>query len=238
MESLISPNYKLWRPNSPTLLQFSLWRIPWFRTGLTKFCLSESTAAWLGISGVEVSLFSLARDPVSSISRKTLQQMCKNVARDSDRCHWDSKLDIKPLLFRINLKISATLSWKIMFGIKFKTVYRLFNYPSFLELAQTLCLLHSTWIKRWRLKVDSKCHLCGSSAPATFHILNFDGCPVALSLFRYTLRYDSVLWKFDRVIRSNLSDGEHLFSDLSGLIQPTGYSPSCTIWWYWQPDLI
>ena len=50
--------------------------------GLTKFYPSESTAARLGISGVAVSLFSLqSRDSVSSISRKTLQQVLQKCCK-------------------------------------------------------------------------------------------------------------------------------------------------------------
>ena len=72
--------------NSHTLLQLSCLlgnqysRGP--EMGLTKFYPSESTAARLGISGVAVSLFSLqSRDSVSSISRKTLQQVLQKCCK-------------------------------------------------------------------------------------------------------------------------------------------------------------
>ena len=54
----------------------------------------------------------------------------------------------------------------------------------------------------------------GSSVPTVFHVLN--GCPVALTQSRYTWRHGSVLARFDGAIRSNLSVGEQLFSDLPG----------------------
>ena len=111
-------------------------------------------------------------------------------------------------LFKINLKISATLIesgshvWnRIQHGLLAGQLF-------FLLRAGSDTLPTPLNMKRWRLKVDSKCHLCGSSAPTVFHILN--GCPVALNQSRYTWRHDSVLWKFDRAIRSNLSNGEHL----------------------------
>ena len=70
-------------------------------------------------------------------------------------------------------------------------------------------------LKRWNLRVDSKYHLCGSSTPTVFHILN--GCPVALDQARYTWRHDSVLWRLDKAIRSHMLEGDHLYSDISGL---------------------
>ena len=44
---------------------------------LTKYCLSESNAVRLGIPDKTISLLSQARELISSIFRKTLQQRCK-----------------------------------------------------------------------------------------------------------------------------------------------------------------
>ena len=102
--------------------------------------------------------------------------MCKNVARDSDRCHNIGIVSWIALLFKNNLKISATLSQETMFGIEFNMVYRLVTVNSFLLRAGTDTLPTPLNLKRWRLKVDSKCHLCGSSAPTVFHYTEWVSC--------------------------------------------------------------
>ena len=39
-------------------------------------------------------------------------------------------------------------------------------------------------LKRWRIRVDANCTLCGALSPTVLHILN--GCPIALNQSRYT----------------------------------------------------
>ena len=179
---------------------------------LTKYCLSEPTVVRLGISEAAGSLFLEARDSISSITRRTLQQACGIVVRGSDRDHWDDHLN--------NLTVQN----------KFKSICQLESdnhvwdriqrglppgQLSFLLRAGSDTLPTPLNLKRWNLRVDSKCHLCGSSTPTVFHILN--GCPVALDQARYTWRHDSVLWRFDKAIRSHMLEGDHLYSDISGL---------------------
>ena len=47
---------------------------------------------------------------------------------------------------------------------------------------------------------------------STPYILN--GCPVALNQSRYTWRHDSILKKFVVFVRPQLSEDEHLYTDL------------------------
>ena len=70
-------------------------------------------------------------------------------------------------------------------------------------------------LKRWRIRVDAKCTLCGALSPTVLHILN--GCPIAFNQSRYTWRHDSVLRKFDAFVRPQLSDDEYLYTDIPGL---------------------
>ena len=66
---------------------------------------------------------------------------------------------------------------------------------SFLLRASSDTLLTPLNLKRWKLRVDAKCDLCGDCSPTVLHILN--GCPVALNQSWYTWRHDSVLKKID-----------------------------------------
>ena len=178
---------------------------------LTKSCLKDASAALLGIPEEAATLFSQARQSISSISRKTLQQACKNIARESDRSHWDDKLDCLTVQNKFKdicqLEAENHVWNRIQHGLPAGQL-------SFLLRAGSDTLPTPLNLKRWRLRVDSQCHLCGSSVPTVFHVLN--GCSVALTQSRYTWRHDSVLARFDGAIRSNLSVGEQLFSDLPG----------------------
>ena len=69
-------------------------------------------------------------------------------------------------------------------------------------------------LRRWRYRVDSKCHLCGSSSPTVLHILN--ACPTSLNQGRLTWRHDSVLPKIVQGITPVLSEGDTLYADLQG----------------------
>lgn len=46
-------------------------------------------------------------------------------------------------------------------------------------------------LKRWKTRVDSKCHLCENRFPTVYHILS--NCPTVLLQGRYTWRHVSAL---------------------------------------------
>ena len=62
---------------------------------------------------------------------------------------------------------------------------------SFLLRAGADCLPTPLNLRRWKLRVDAACDLCGSPSPTVHHILS--GCPTALDQGRLTWRHDSVL---------------------------------------------
>ena len=93
-----------------------------------------------------------------------------------------------------------------------------------------------------RLRVDSKCNVCGSASPTVLHILN--SCPTSLTQGRFTGSHDSVLQRLVRGIIPALSKGMrgyilifrttvsaiiHLlpFPRISCLHQPIPISSSC-----------
>ena len=110
---------------------------------------------WLQLSSL--SLY----NQLSSISRKTLQQACKNVARESVRSHWDDKLDCLTVQnkFKDICQLEAEnhmWNW-IQHGLPAGQL-------SFLLRAGSDTLPTPLNLKKRRLRVDSQCHLCGSSA--------------------------------------------------------------------------
>ena len=69
-------------------------------------------------------------------------------------------------------------------------------------------------LKRWKMRVDSRCPLCNHHHPTVQHILST--CPTALQQGRYTWRPDSALKVLVDGIQSGLPDARVL-ADLPGL---------------------
>ena len=180
---------------------------------LTKSCLDEATAERRGISRETLSILHQARESVSSIiSRKALPRECTKITNERDKCHWNCTLEsltVQEKFKNICQLESQNQVWnRIQLGL---TAGQL----SFLLQAGSDTLPTPLNLKRWRLRVDAKCGLCGDCSPTVLHILN--GCPVALNQSRYTWRHDSVLRKIDQSIRPQLSADESLYTGLWGL---------------------
>ena len=62
------------------------------------------------------------------------------------------------------------------------------------------------------IEFNSKCHLCGSSSPTVFHILN--GCPVAYTHGGMTVFSGNLIWLFVSIFPT---ESICMFSDLPEL---------------------
>ena len=96
-----------------------------------------------------------------------------------------------------------------MSGAESWMAYQQVNYHSSFVLPPTPLNL-----KRWKYRLDAKCHLCGSYRPTTAHILN--GCPISLEQGRYTWRHDSVPLKLLKGLKWMLQPVDKLYGDLTG----------------------
>ena len=186
---------------------------------LTKTILEETTASRLGISSESLSVLNQARESVESISRKTLSTECRKISDEVDKTHWDNKLaslSVQGKFHQVCQLEAQNQVWnRIMVGLPAGQLLR----------AGSDTLPTPLNLKRWMIRVDAKCDLCGDLCPTVLHILN--GCPVALNHSRYTWRYDSVLKKYDQFVRPQLSTDECLYTDLPGLRAQE--NPSSTI---------
>ena len=127
---------------------------------LTKSCLDEATAE------------RRARESVSSIiSRKTLPRECTKITNERDKCHWNCTLEsltVQGKFKNICQLESQNQVWnRIQLGLPAGQL-------SFLLRAGSDTLPTPLNLKRWRLRVDAKCGLCGDCSPTVLHILN--GC--------------------------------------------------------------
>ena len=71
-----------------------------------------------------------------------------------------------------------------------------------------------TNLRRWKIQVHARCHLCDSPQATAHHILN--GCKRALEDGRYTWRHDSVLLKLVERLKGLLPSST-LYADLPNL---------------------
>ena len=82
-------------------------------------------------------------------------------------------------------------------------------------------------LKRWRLRMDSTCPLCGHTQPTIHHILS--SCPEALQQGEYTWQHDSALQILVKPIKKHLDCNTTLYADLPRVkIQ---WPPSLTMPW-------
>ena len=72
-------------------------------------------------------------------------------------------------------------------------------------------------LRRWHLKVDSSCLLCGSKQPAIHYVLSK---PEALQQGRYTWRHDSVLQSLVRDLKHHVEPDMVLCADYESFRQP------------------
>ena len=179
---------------------------------ITNAALDEPTAGRMGVMSETLSLFNLARVSIASISRKTLSSECRRVSDDSIKAHWDNRLSTLSVQGKFHqvchLEAQNKVWNRILDGLPAGQL-------SFLLRAGSDTLPTPLNLKRWRIRVDANCTLCGALSPTVLHILNV--CPIALNQSRYTWRHDSVLKKFDAFVRPQLSDDEYLYTDIPGL---------------------
>ena len=94
-------------------------------------------------------------------------------------------------------------------------------------------------LKRWRLRMDSTCPLCGHTQSTIHHILS--SCPEALQQGRYTWRHDSALQILVKYIKEHLDCNTTLYADLPGMRaseNPVATIPDDTLVTSAQPDIV
>ena len=148
---------------------------------ITNAALDEPTAGRMGVMSETLSLFNLVRVSIASISRKTLSSECRRVSDDSIKAHWDNRLSTLSVQGKFHqvchLEAQNKVWNRILDGLPAGQL-------SFLLRAGSDTLPTPLNLKRWRIRVDAKCTLCGALSPTVLHILN--GCPIALNQSRHT----------------------------------------------------
>ena len=86
---------------------------------------------------------------------------------------------------------------------------------SFLLRAGTDTLPTPLNLRRWRLRTDPSCPLCGHKQPTIHHILS--NCPEALQQGRYTWQHDCALQTLVKSIKGHLDSDTTLYADLPGM---------------------
>ena len=153
----------------------------------------------------------LAKNSISSISRKTLGKACKAILKKEVSKNWNEslcKLSVQSkFLDACDLEKSNRVWARILVGLPAKQL-------SLILRASSDTLTTSLNQRRWKMRIDASCDLCKSKSPIVLHILNY--CPTALNQKRFTWRHDSVLLKLFSSFKSFLGEGEALYVDLPG----------------------
>lgn len=194
---------------------------------ISDLALSLSFRSAQGIRDCVGDALSLAISSVESINRKTLQRALRVEMVERSENKWNKKLS--DLSVQCKFKEVCTLEeenrvWKrIMDGLPAGQL-------SFILRAASDTLPTPVNLKRWKIRIDATCSLCGSPSATTHHVLN--GCHEALTQGRYTWRHDSVLLKLVSFIKPSLPPEAKIYSDLTGFRACD--NPPSTI----PPDLI
>ena len=159
-----------------------------------------------------VDLLLKAKSSISTISTKTLSSYCRKELRERVIEEHDERL--KELTVQNKILEVAELErsnqvWKrILQGLPAGQL-------SFLLRAGTDTLPTPLNLRRWRLRTDPSCPLCGHKQPTVHHILY--NCSEALQQGRYTWRHDSALLVLARGIQEHLDSDTTLYADLPGM---------------------
>ena len=183
-----------------------------------------------------VDLLHKARSSITTISSKTLNNNCKR----EFRLHMTEKHDNRLKELTVQRKIlevaeleSSNHVWRrIMDGLPA-------GQMSFLLRAGSDTLPTPLNLKRWRLRMDSTCPLCGHTQPTIHHILS--SCPEALQQGRYTWRHDSALQILVKSIKEHLDCNTILYADLPGMRaseNPVATIPDDTLVTSARPDIV
>ena len=174
--------------------------------------LSNSFGRAHGISDCARDALSTAIRSIESINRKTLARRARVIHVEARQEKWDSSLE--------KLKVQRKFGDACSLEKENKVWNRIMDglppgQLSFILRAASDTLPTPLNLRRWKIRVDSKCSLCCSTHPTVLHILNV--CPTSLNQGRFTWRHDSVLQKLVRDIFPALSEDERLYVDLPSL---------------------
>ena len=166
----------------------------------------------MGIPDIASELLEKGRSSVSIINQKTLSSQCRKIYRESRVTSCDTKLaqlTVQNKFLSVTQLEAVNHVWRrIMDGLPAGQL-------SFLLTAGTDTLPTPLNLKRWRIRVDSRCHLCMNRSPTVHHILS--NCPEALKQGRYTWRHDCALTVLALGLKRHLEPDVNLFVDLPDL---------------------
>ena len=166
----------------------------------------------MGIPDIASELLEKGRSSVSIINQKTLSSQCRKIYRESRVTSCDTKLaqlTVQNKFLSVTQLEAVNHVWRrIMDGLPAGQL-------SFLLRAGTDTLPTPLNLKRWRIRVDSRCHLCMNRSPTVHHILS--NCPEALKQGRYTWRHDCALTVLALGLKRHLEPDVNLFVDLPDL---------------------
>ena len=145
----------------------------------------------LSIPNGSLSIFFAA---VQSITQDTshlgrvIEKRCSSDLESSWVSNWDNQLDTLSVQSKfkdiVTLESDSKIWNRIISGLPAGQL-------SFLLRAGADILPTPLNLKRWKYRVEAKCHLCSSPNPTVSHILS--SCPTALEQGRLTWHHDSVL---------------------------------------------
>ena len=171
-----------------------------------EYCRSQK------IKSSTLDLLVKARTSISTISSKTLRNQCKSELRHQVIETHDKilqKLTVQSKILEVVQLENSNQVWRrVMMGLPS-------GQMSFLLRAGTDTLPTPLNLRRWRLRVDPSCPLCGHTHPTIHHVLS--NCPEALQQGRYTWRHDSALRTLVKSIQKHLDDNIALYADLPSM---------------------
>ena len=163
-----------------------------------------------------------AKSSISTITSKTLNSQCRREFRERlVKTHGDRLmgLSVQTKILSVAELEDVNKVWKrVLQGLPAGQL-------SFLLRAGTDTLPTPLNLRRWRLKMDPRCPLCGNRQPTIHHILS--NCSEALQQGRYTWRHDCALKVLARGIKDHLDPDTVLYADLPGM--RTSENPPATI---------
>ena len=166
-----------------------------------------------GIPNTASKFLERARSSIASINKHAMNYQCKKMFKEHRVETWNDKLSqfsVQRKFLEVTELEAKNCVWKrILHGLPAGQL-------SFLLRAGSDTLPTPLNLRRWRIKVHSKCCLCENRFPTVHHILS--NCPTALTQGRYTWRHDSALKILTSgLIRRSLPRQTKLFADLPTL---------------------
>ena len=204
-------------------------------TELGSLLADDSFLSSQGVPDASTLLLQKARNSIASIGKRQLSNHVKKVFRQHQLKTWDSKLEqltVQRKFLDITELEACNGVWnRIQAGLPASQL-------SFLLRAGSDTLPTPLNLKRWRMRIDSRCALCSHHLPITHHILS--ACPIALEQGRYTWRHDSTLNVLVKGLRTALPEAR-ILADLPGLRaeeNPPSTIPSELLVTTARPDIV